>query len=136
MTTPALPSDQVEPLLKALSQWHYCTVIVIHGGCVFEFKGPFPAGSFSHGYYNLNSHGKGFEGHLNLAAIKQVSFQDKSHRGKESYAFVLRMNRARPFSKFLSVATLTASCWTIKLNSSKRSNNTYGLTTATEPNHE
>ncbi len=88
MTTPALPSEQVEPLLKALSQWHYCTVIVLHGGCVFEFKGPFPPGSFSHGYYNLNSHGKGFEGHLNLATIKQVSFQDKPHRGKESYAFV------------------------------------------------
>ena len=64
------------------------TTIVIHGGSVFEFGGPFPQGSVAEGFYNLQADGNGFHGHLNLQKIEQISFQTKPHRGRESYAFV------------------------------------------------
>lgn len=84
----ALAGDQAEPLLGLLASWQNTTTIVIHGGCVFEYKGCFPAGSIAQGFYNLHSDGEGFEGHLNLDVIDRISFQDKLHRGRQSYAFV------------------------------------------------
>lgn len=82
-----LAGEQAESLLRELATWGNTTTIVIHGGCVFEFKGPFPEGSIAQGYYNLSGPVPGFHGHLNLDAIAHIAFQDKLHRGRQSYAF-------------------------------------------------
>lgn len=94
-----LRPTQVEPLLKALSHWENCTVAVLFGGSVFEFKGPFPKGYNAQGYYNLRSGGQGFEGHLKLDRVAAVSFQDAPHRGQESYAFVFEDDGHQPIFK-------------------------------------
>ena len=85
---PALQQDQVLPLLEALPRWGNTVTIVFSGGCVFEFKGPFPDGELAEGFYNLDGPVPGFHGHLRLEALQRVRFQDKPHRGRDSYAFV------------------------------------------------
>ncbi|MDX1452658.1 MAG: heme utilization cystosolic carrier protein HutX [Oleiphilaceae bacterium] len=82
-----LSGQQAEALMRALSTWGKLTTIVLHGGCVFEFKGGFPPGSVAEGYYNLKG-AQGFEGHIRLERIARVRFQDRPHRGRASYAFV------------------------------------------------
>lgn len=83
----ALPSVDAEPLLRELACWRDTTTVILHGGCVFEFKGVFPPGEIAHGFYNLEGPTPGFHGHLRLSAIARVGFQDKPHRGRSSYAF-------------------------------------------------
>ncbi|MDO9476723.1 MAG: heme utilization cystosolic carrier protein HutX [Pseudohongiella sp.] len=83
-----LPQEQVLPLLQALPGWGDMTTIVFSTGCVFEFKGPFPAGELGDDYYNLDGPVPGLHGHLRLAAMRQVRLQDRPHRGRDSYAFV------------------------------------------------
>ncbi len=85
---PSLQQDQVLPLLEALPRWGNTVTIVFSGGCVFEFKGPFPVGAQAEGFYNLDGPVPGFHGHLRLEALQRVRFQDKPHRGRDSYAFV------------------------------------------------
>lgn len=82
-----MPGEQALGLLTEFSRWGNTTTIIIHGGCVFEFKGVFPAGDIAHGYYNLQGEA-GFQGHIKLDNISSVSFQDSPHRGRTSYAFV------------------------------------------------
>lgn len=89
-TNQSLRGQQAETLLRTLSTWGNTTTIVLHGGCVFEFKGPFPLGSIAQGFYNLNGPNPGFHGHIRLESIACISFQNKPHRGRESYAFVFR----------------------------------------------
>jgi putative heme utilization carrier protein HutX len=89
-TNHSLRGDQAEALLRALSTWGNTTTIVLQGGCVFEFKGVFPMGTIAQGFYNLNGSNPGFHGHIRLQSIACISFQDKPHRGRESYAFVFR----------------------------------------------
>ena len=84
----ALDNDQVLPLLRALPHWGLLTTIIFSGGCVFEFKGPFPTGNIAEGFFNLDGPVPGFHGHLRLDALQQVAFQDRPHRGRASYAFV------------------------------------------------
>ncbi len=86
-TAPTLQGTEALALLQQISTWGNTTTIVLHGGCVFEFKGDFPAGNIAEGYYNLKGT-TGFEGHLNLDAIKTIQFQSKNHRGRESHALV------------------------------------------------
>lgn len=88
MTSDVLPKDQILPLLQALPQWGNLTTIVFSAGCVFEFKGPFPPGEPGEGFYNLDGPVPGLHGHLRLDAMAQVRFQDRPHRGRDSYAFV------------------------------------------------
>ena len=87
-TVSALPGKYAKALLEELTGWGKVTTIVLHGGCVFEFKGAFPKGSEGSGIYNLESDGDGFEGHLNLEKVDHIAYQDKLHRGMQSYAFV------------------------------------------------
>lgn len=82
----ALPGTDAEALLRDIAQWGPVATIVLHGGSVFEFKGDFPRGTVAEGYYNLKGE-SGFEGHLGLKAVNRISFQDKQHRGRASYAF-------------------------------------------------
>ncbi|WP_417221928.1 heme utilization cystosolic carrier protein HutX [Amphritea sp.] len=82
-----LPGDKAEALLRELANWGHTTTIILHGGCVFEFKGCFPEGSNGHGYYNLTGPVPGLHGHINLSAIDHIDFQDKPHRSRTSYAF-------------------------------------------------
>ncbi|WP_344797296.1 heme utilization cystosolic carrier protein HutX [Litoribacillus peritrichatus] len=82
-----IPGEQSLSLLQEIADWGNTTTIILHGGCVFEFKGDFPKGSLAEGFYNLKGK-KGFEGHLNLSKVKNIRFQDKQHRGKQSYALV------------------------------------------------
>lgn len=84
---PVLGAEHSESLLAALSTWGNTTTIIIHKGCVFEFKGPFPKGAIAQGYYNLEGPIPGFHGHIKLDAIKHIKFQEKQHRGRQSYAF-------------------------------------------------
>jgi putative heme utilization carrier protein HutX len=86
----SLAANQAEPLLRALAQWGPTTTVVVHGGCVFEFKGPFPPGEVGEGYYNLTGAIPGFHGHIRLDVIETIGFQEKQHRGQDSYAFVFK----------------------------------------------
>ncbi len=100
--TDKIPGQQAQQILEEIATWQQAvTTIVIHAGSVFEFKGPFPAGTLGHGYYNLKGD-YGFEGHLNLAEVSTISLQDKPHRGRDSYAFVFeRSNGEVMFKIFL-----------------------------------
>lgn len=82
-----MPGELAQQLLETVSQWGNTTTIILHGGCVFEFKGVFPKGELAHGFYNLKGE-NGFEGHLNLDKVARIRFQSKAHRGQESHAFV------------------------------------------------
>lgn len=84
----ALTKAHVLPLLQRLPDLGPMTTIVFNGGCVFEFKGPFPPGSIAGAFYNLEGTRPGFEGHLRLESLARVRFQDRLHRGRPSYAFV------------------------------------------------
>ena len=87
-TAPALPGTEAEALLREVATWGKMTTVILHGGCVFEFKGSFPAGAIGMGYYNLDgATSGGFEGHIKLDAIASIGFQDRLHRGRASYAF-------------------------------------------------
>lgn len=91
--SPTLPGTKALALLQNISTWGNTTTIIIHGGCVFEFKGHFPKGELAEGFYNLkgekNSEGhSGFEGHLKLDNVHSIQLQSKNHRGRESHAFV------------------------------------------------
>ncbi len=83
-----ITGEQALALMQVLATWQNTTTIILHGGCVFEFKGVFPKGDIAEGFYNLRSSGNGFEGHINLKAIARISFQSRAHRGRESHAFV------------------------------------------------
>lgn len=82
----SLPGEDALALLQELHHWGNVTTIVLHGGSVFEYKGPFPIGRVAEGYYNLDGPVPGFHGHLKLDAIATIGFQDRAHRGRASYA--------------------------------------------------
>ena len=84
-----MPGEMAQELLQTVSEWENTTTIILHGGSVFEFKGVFPRGELAQGFYNLKG-SSGFEGHLNLDKVDRIYFQSKSHRGRESHAFVFR----------------------------------------------
>ncbi len=84
-----MPGNQAQQLLEKISEWQNTTTIILHGGSVFEFKGVFPKGELAHGFYNLKG-SSGFERHLNLDKITAIYFQDKLHRGQESFAFIFQ----------------------------------------------
>lgn len=102
MKEAVLLQDQILPLLNALSGWGDMTTIVFSAGCVFEFKGPFPAGELGEDFYNLDGPVPGLHGHLRIAAMHHVRFQDRPHRGRDSYAFVFETeDRQTIFKAFL-----------------------------------
>jgi putative heme utilization carrier protein HutX len=88
-----LPRECTVPLLRALPELGNTTTVVLHGGCVFEFKGPFPPGTEAEGHYNLDGPTPGFHGHLRLETMAGVRFQDRPHRGRASYAFVFENDK-------------------------------------------
>ncbi|MEH6357846.1 MAG: heme utilization cystosolic carrier protein HutX [Pseudomonadales bacterium] len=88
-----------ELLMRELSNWQNTTTIILHAGCVFEFKGMFPVGSIAEGYYNLGSSGDGFEGHIRLGVIDTIAFQSREHRGRESHAFVFQNDKSETIFK-------------------------------------
>ena len=97
-----MPGQNAQQLLEQISDWGSMTTIVIHGGSVFEFTGPFPKATVAEGFYNLKADSNGFHGHLNLQKVEQISFQTKPHRGRESYAFVFEdVNSEVIFKVFL-----------------------------------
>jgi putative heme utilization carrier protein HutX len=98
-TEPTLNREQVLPLLRALPGFGNTVTIVFAGGCVFEFKGPFPGGETAEGYYNLEGPVPGLHGHLRLEALDRVRFQDRPHRGRASYAFVFEDTAGRTVFK-------------------------------------
>ena len=99
VTTEVLYAEQTQALLGELATWGNTTTIVLHGGCVFEFKGPFPPGSVAEGYYNLEGPVPGFHGHIRLDAIDHIAFQERVHRGRDSYAFVFNDRNAQAIFK-------------------------------------
>ena len=86
MTEERLHADKVVSVLRDLPSWGDLVTIVSHGGCVFEYKGPFPAGKIGQGFYNLKGTQPGFEGHINLKAIDHIAFQVRKHAGRVAYA--------------------------------------------------
>ena len=92
-------ASNAESLLRALAQWGPTTTVVQHGGCVFEFKGPFPPGAVGEGYYNLAGATPGFHGHIRLDVIDSIGFQERQHRGRDSYAFVFTDAQGEPVFK-------------------------------------
>ena len=106
-----LAGSQAEALLRALAQWGPTTTIVQQGDCVFEFKGSFPPGAVSEGYYNLAGATPGFHGHIRLGAIERIAFQERQHRGRDSYAFVFEdAGQAVLFKVFLGRDSTGAVC--------------------------
>lgn len=91
-STPSLSGTEAFSLLQRISTWGNTTTIILHGGCVFEFKGDFPSGEIAEGFYNLKGKGSagasGFEGHLKLDNISEILLQSRQHRGRDSHAFV------------------------------------------------
>ena len=89
MTQPqlSLPGSDAKALMQLLATWDNTTTIVLHGGCVFEFKGPFPAGKEGEGYFNLDGPVPGFHGHIRLDVIDHIYLQSRQHRGRDSHAF-------------------------------------------------
>lgn len=97
-----IPGSFAQELLTNIATWGNVTTIVIHLGSVFEFKGPFPKGSDGFGFYNLEGPIPGFHGHLNLNDIHHIAFQEKLHRGRESFALVFNnSNSETVFKVFL-----------------------------------
>lgn len=97
-----LAGSQAEALMRELSTWSNTTTVILHGGCVFEFKGAFPEGSIAEGFYNLDGPVPGFHGHISLKAISTIGFQERTHRGRESYAFTFQdKNDQNIFKVFL-----------------------------------
>lgn len=103
MATAHIAGIHAQEILQKLSQWGNVTTIILVGGSVFEFKGPFPTGTVAEGYYNLKGEGKGaaagFEGHLNLKLVEAIHFQEKQHRGRDSYALVFSDAASKPIFK-------------------------------------
>lgn len=85
-----IPREKVQWLLEQLSDLGNFTTILFSGGSVFEIKGPFPKGYIGNGFYNLEGSVSGLQGHLNLTKINHIDFQEKPHRGVESFAFVFK----------------------------------------------
>ncbi len=81
-----LPLSALDDLMADLPEWGPVTTILLVGGSVFEFKGPFPKGRYGHGYYNLMGQ-HGFEGHLKLDNVGAVHLVSRAHRGQESHSF-------------------------------------------------
>ena len=81
-----IPGAHALKVLEDLPNWGDLVTIVLHGGCVFEYQGPFPTGSVGRGYYNLNGTRPGFEGHIKLDAIDHIAFQDRPHAGRIAHA--------------------------------------------------
>jgi hypothetical protein len=98
----ALPGSRAVEVLEALTSWGDLVTIVLHGGCVFEFKGPFPGGSVARGHYNLDGELPGFHGHLRLDAINHIGFQDRPHAGRIAHALTFNDHaRSNLFKVFL-----------------------------------
>ncbi|MEM1189257.1 MAG: heme utilization cystosolic carrier protein HutX [Pseudomonadota bacterium] len=81
-----IPGHRALYVLEQLPAWGDLVTIVLHGGSVFEYKGPFPAGEVGSGFYNLKGSRPGFEGHLRLDAIDHIGFQDRPHAGRIAHA--------------------------------------------------
>ncbi len=98
-----IDGQHAEKILVELSTWGNVTTIILHGGSVFEFKGPFPVGSMGEGFYNLGSAeqgpASGFEGHINLSLITRIDFQERKHRGRDSHALVFNDKNKQPIFK-------------------------------------
>lgn len=87
---PVIDGRFAQVILEELASWGKTTTIIIHHGCVFEYKGCFPQGKMGQGFYNLDSQGNGFEGHLNLERITAIELESKLHRGRQAYALVFK----------------------------------------------
>lgn len=96
--TPPLPGQRALELLENLPHWGHLVTIVLHGGSVFEFKGPFPRGTVGSGYLNLDGPVPGFHGHIRLDAIHSIHFQERPHAGRTALALVF--NTAKDGSIF------------------------------------
>ncbi|WP_087504810.1 heme utilization cystosolic carrier protein HutX [Neiella marina] len=94
-----LPGSQAQALMTELATWRNTTTIVIVAGCVFEFKGVFPAGSIAEGYYNLALGEMGFSGHIKLQAIESIRLMERKHRGTDSFAFVFEDRKGQAIFK-------------------------------------
>ncbi len=85
-----IPGELAEGLLTEIASWGDVTTILFVHGSVFEFKGPFPKGQSHSGFYNLEGPTPGLHGHLNLAAVDHIAFQDTPRRGRAAYALVFK----------------------------------------------
>jgi len=90
--TLALPSElvascsgqQAVPILTQLVTWGNLTTITHSCGSIFEFKGDFPKGRLSQGYYNIMGKA-GLHGHLRVDLIEKIIFVSKSFHGMQTH---------------------------------------------------
>lgn len=94
-----LPGHRAQEILELLPSWGDVVTIVLHGGCVFEYKGPFPPGEVARGFYNLQGTRPGFEGHLRLDAVDHIGFQDRQHAGRIAHALTFNDSDGRNLFK-------------------------------------
>lgn len=94
-----IPGRRAQEILEQLPAWGDVVTIVLHGGCVFEYKGPFPPGEVARGFYNLQGTRPGFEGHLRLDAIDHIGFQDRPHAGRTAHALTFNDSNGRNLFK-------------------------------------
>jgi len=90
--TLALPTElvtscsgqQTVPILTQLANWGTLTTITHSCGSIFEFKGDFPKGRLSQGYYNIMGKA-GLHGHLRVDLIEKIAFVSKSFHGMQTH---------------------------------------------------
>ncbi|MEO1080701.1 MAG: heme utilization cystosolic carrier protein HutX [Pseudomonadota bacterium] len=106
-----IPGDRALYVLEQLPAWGDLVTIVLHGGSVFEYKGPFPPGEVGRGFYNLKGSRPGFEGHLRLDAIDHIGFQDRPHAGRTAHALTFNDADGRNIFKVFLGRDETGAIW-------------------------
>lgn len=90
-----MPGQQAQPLLEQLAEWGPMTTIVIHGGSVFEFSGPFPKGSQAEGSITCILTGMAFMGILICRKLNTFAFRPNPTEAGKVMLLCLKMQTMR-----------------------------------------
>lgn len=66
--------NRFDEVISAIPEWGAVTSIANTGDMIFEVKGPFPAGTYARGFYNLKQTKGGFSGHIKADACDTILF--------------------------------------------------------------
>lgn len=98
------PGDRVEELLGELATWSNTTTIVVHGGSVFEFKGPFPKVTWPKGFTTWKGPFRGSTAISGWIESPMSAFRISLIGDGKAMRSVSRKTAARRCSRFFSGA--------------------------------
>jgi hypothetical protein len=78
-----IAADRFDEIWQELSGWGEIVFIVHTPDIVLECKGSLPAGSHSHGFYNLN-HASPIHGHIKIDNCRGIYLVDRRFHGRRS----------------------------------------------------